>query len=221
MPEADPTGVKINWNSAFYEGSAWQYRFSMPHDIQGLINRFGGNDAFLTILDEYFDRKLHWQGNEPTFLNPWLHVYAGRPDKNVDRIHAIMAKDFKLAPSGYPGDEDVGAMSAWYLFAAMGFYPNAAQDIYLLSSPVFTKVTLKLGSTGKTFVISAPDVSPDNKYVQSATLNDQPWDRAWFRHSDIIGGAELVLKMGPKPSDWGTKTPPPSLTPSLSPSLTP
>lgn len=212
IPDMDPTVTKLGWKTIFMEGNAWQYRFSMPHDVQGLINRLGGNQAFIATLDEYFDRNLHWQGNEPCFLTPWLHVYAGRPDKNVDRVRAIAAKEFKLAPSGYPGDEDVGAMSAWYLFAAMGFYPNAGQDIYLLSSPLFTKVTMKLGNGGKTFVISAPNLSPEKKYVQSATLNGQPWDRAWFRHGDIVAGAELILQMGTTPSAWGTTTPPPSLT---------
>lgn len=212
MPDHDPASKVLGWSSAFYEGNAWQYRFSMPHDMQGLINRYGGNDAFLAALEEYFDRGLHWQGNEPCFLTPWLHVYAGRPDKNVDRVREIMARDFKLTPDGYPGDEDVGAMSAWYIFAAMGFYPNAGQDVYLLASPVFTKVTMKLDDSGKTFVISAPGVSAENRYIQSATLNGKPWDKAWIRHGNIINGAELVLKMGLKPSDWGTQIPPPSIT---------
>lgn len=213
MPDADPTVTRINWKTAFYEGNGWQYRFSVPHDMQGLINRYGGNTPFLSTLDEYFDRGLHWQGNEPTFLNPWAHVYAGRPDKNVDRVRTIMEKEFRLEPKGYPGDEDVGTMSAWYLFAAMGFYPNAGQDIYLMSSPLFKKMTMKLGNSGKTFVISAPNLSDANKYVQSATLNGKPLKNAWFRHGDIAKGAKLVLKMGPKPSKWGTQTPPPSMTP--------
>lgn len=215
MPDHDPASKVLGWSSAFYEGNAWQYRFSMPHDMQGLISRYGGNQPFLAVLDEYFDRKLHWQGNEPCFLTPWLHVYAGRPDRNVDRVREIMARDFKLSPDGYPGDEDVGAMSAWYLFAAMGFYPNAGQDVYLLASPVFSKITLKLGDSGKTLVIAAPGVTTENKYIQSATLNGKPWNQAWFRHRDIINGAELILKMGPKPSNWGMKTPPPVMTPAL------
>ncbi|NQX01827.1 glycoside hydrolase family 92 protein [bacterium] len=215
MPDHDPASKVLGWSSAFYEGNAWQYRFSMPHDMQGLIARYGGNQPFLAVLDEYFDRKLHWQGNEPCFLTPWLHVYAGRPDKNVDRVREIMARDFKLSPDGYPGDEDVGAMSAWYLFAAMGFYPNAGQDVYLLASPVFSKITLKLGDSGKTLIIAAPGVTTENKYIQSATLNGKPWNQAWFRHRDIINGAELLLKMGPKPSNWGMKTPPPVITPAL------
>jgi predicted alpha-1,2-mannosidase len=212
IPDADPALVTLGWTHAFYEGSAWQYRFTVPRDMQGLINRLGGPAPFLATLDEYFDRNLHWQGNEPCFLTPWLHGYAGRPDKNVDRVQAIMAKNFKVATGGYPGDEDVGAMSAWYIFAAMGFYPNAGQDLYLLGSPVFSKVTLRLGQTGQNFVVSAPGLSPTNKYVQSATLNGQPWNQAWFRHGDIVNGAELVLTMGAQPSAWGTLTPPPSIT---------
>ena len=144
IADSDPAKTVMGWSSSFMEGSAWQYRFSMPHDVQGLINRVGGNDAFLALLDEYFDRNLHYAGNEPGFLTPWLHTYAGRTDKNVDRVRAIMAKDFKLSPNGYAGDEDTGTMSAWYLFAAMSFYPNAGQDIYLLASPVFSSVGLKL-----------------------------------------------------------------------------
>ena len=213
MPDADPAKLTWGWGNAFYEGSAWQYRFSVPHDVQGLINRYGGDEAFVATLDEYFDRKLHYQGNEPGFLTPWLYVYAGRPDKVGDRVRAILANEFKLKAAGYPGDEDVGAMSAWYLFGAMGFYPNAGQDVYLIGSPLFAKTTIKLGESGKVFVITAANVSAENTYVQSATLNGKPWDKAWFQHADIMGGAELVLTMGPKPSAWGTQTRPPSITP--------
>jgi predicted alpha-1,2-mannosidase len=202
----------MGWTSTFYEGNAWQYRFSMPHDVAGLISHYGGDAAFIAVLDKYFDSGQHWAGNEPGFLTPWLYVYAGRPDKTVDRVREILSKNFKLKPSGYPGDDDVGAMSGWYLFSAMGFYPNAGQDVYLLGAPLFNKVTLTLGESGKKLVISAVDLSPENKYVQSATLNGQPWDKAWFRHADVINGAELVLKMGPKASDWGTRVRPPSLS---------
>ncbi len=213
MPDHDLGDRHMGWNSAFYEGTAWQYRFSMPHDVQGLINRLGGEEAFLAAMDAYFEGGHHWQGNEPGFLNPWLHVYAGRPDKTADRVHAILAKDFNLGPSGYPGDEDVGTMSAYYIFASMGFFPNAAQDIYLIGSPIFTRSVLQLGDSGKSLVISAPKASPENKYVQSLTLNGKSWNQAWFRHADIADGAELVFEMGPKPSAWGTKVRPPSLTP--------
>lgn len=207
-PEAKPYA---GWLPIFYEGSAWQYRFSVPQDIQGLMNRLGGPERFCSILDEYFDGGHHNQGNEPGFLTPWLYTYAGRPDKTVDRVRHILQKDYNLAADGYPGDEDVGAMSSWYVFGAMGFYPNAGQDVYLLGSPIFLKVRLHLAG-GKSFTIQAHGLSEQNCYVQSATLNGKPWNKAWFRHGDMIGGAALVLEMGPKPSPWGTRTPPPSLS---------
>ena len=212
LPDFDLTFNSGGSYAIYYEGSAWHYRFTVPHDQQGLINRLGGKGAYVAILDEYFDGHHHTHDNEPTFLTEWLYDYAGRPDKTVDRVRHTLAADYHLAPAGYAGDEDNGAMSSWYVFGAMGFYPNAGQDIYLLASPIFSKVTLKLGDSGKTFVISAPGVSETNRYVQSATLNGKPSDDAWLRHSDIINGAELVLTMGPKPSGWGTKTPPPSLS---------
>lgn len=207
-PEAKPYA---GWLPIFYEGSAWQYRFSVPQDIQGLMNRLGGPEKFSIALNEYFDRGHHDQGNEPGFLTPWLYTYAGRPDKTVDRVRAILQKDYKLAPDGYPGDEDVGAMSSWYVLGAMGFYPNAGQDVYLLGSPIFQKVRLQLAD-GRNFTIQAHGLSEQNRYVQSATLNGRPWNKAWFRHGDIIRGATLALEMGPRPSPWGTQTPPPSLS---------
>ncbi|MBC8101046.1 MAG: glycoside hydrolase family 92 protein [Cytophagales bacterium] len=211
LPDFDPARNDPAWLAIFYEGNAWHYRFSVPHDVQGLINRYGGATAFQTALDAYFDGKHHNQGNEPGFLTPWLNNYAGRPDKTADRVRTILEKDYKLAPNGYAGDEDVGAMSSWYVFGAMGFYPNAGQDVYLLGGPIFSRVQVQL-TKGKAFTILANRLSAQNPYIQSATLNGKPWNKAWFRHGDIIGGATLVLEMGPKPSRWGTQTPPPSLS---------
>ena len=201
----------FGWLPIFYEGNAWHYRFTVPHDIQGLINRLGGKDGFLRALDSYFDGGHHWQGNEPGFLTPWLYDYAGRPDKTVDRVRTILAKDYKLAPNGYAGDEDVGAMSSWYVFGAMGFYPNAGQDVYLLGSPLFSMVRIPLGR-GKAFTLYAKDLTGQNRYIQSATRNGKPWNQAWFRHEDITGGGTFVFQMGPTPSRWGTQNPPPSLS---------
>ncbi len=212
LPDFDPQPKSTGgWLPIFYEGTAWQYRFSVPHDVQGLINRMGGANAFIAVLDEYFDTNRHNQGNEPGFLTPWLYDYAGRPDKTADRVRAILAKDYKLAPNGYAGDEDAGAMSSWYIFGALGFYPNAGQDVYLIGSPLFPRSRVRLAGH-RTFEIVAKNVSETNRYIQSATLNDKLWNKAWFRHGDIIGGAKLVLTMGPKPSMWGKKTPPPSLS---------
>ena len=214
----DPAAHPAPWRPPFYEGSAWHYAFSMQHDVAGLIARHGGEDALFAFLERYFDEKLpgakragyHDQGNEPVFLNPWLYTYLGRPDKNVDRVRAIMERDYGTGRAGLPGNDDAGAMSSWYAFASLGFFPVAGQDVYLLASPVFTRSTLRLAG-GKQFVIQANNLTAENRYVQSANLNGKPWEKAWFQHQDIINGAVLVLEMGPKPSTWGTKAPhPPS-----------
>ena len=214
----DPAAHPAPWRPPFYEGSAWHYAFSMQHDVAGLIARHGGEAALFAFLERYFDEQLpgakragyHDQGNEPVFLNPWLYTYLGRPDKNVDRVRAIMERSYGIGRKGLPGNDDAGAMSSWYVFAALGFFPVAGQDVYLLASPVFTKSTVQLAG-GKQLVIQATNLTADNRYVQSAILNGKPWNKAWFQHGDISDGAVLVLDMGPKPSQWGTTAPrPPS-----------
>ncbi len=214
----NPNHIPRTWTPPFYEGSPWAYAFSMQHDVRGLINRHGGNAAFLAFLDRYFEEEWiengkktighHEADNEPSFLYPWLHTYAGRPDKNVDRVWETINKAFKTTRKGLPGNDDGGAMSSLYVFSAMGFMPVAGQDVYLLASPFFSTISMQLEG-GKTFHIRAKNLSETNKYVQSATLNGQPWNKGWFQHQDIINGAELVLEMGAKPSDWGTTAPPP------------
>jgi putative alpha-1,2-mannosidase len=104
-------------------------------------------------------------------------------------------------------------MSSWYAFQSMGFYPNPGQDVYLIGTPSFRESTIDLGGD-KTFTVRAENFTPDgtNRYVQSATLNGQPLDAAWFRHSQIASGGTLDLVMGPSPSRWGTTSPPPSMS---------
>lgn len=213
----NPEHYPHTWAPPFYEGSAWAYAFSMQHDVNGLIQRHGGKQEFLKFIDRYFDetkpdgRRVnhHDPGNEPSFLTPWLHTYVGRPDKNVDRVQYQLAKDYKPTRKGLPGNDDGGAMSSMYVFATMGFMPVAGQDIYLMGSPLFSEITMQLDK-GKKFVIKTKNLSPENKYVQKATLNGKNWDKAWFQHKDIINGAVLVLEMGAKPSEWGTTILPPS-----------
>lgn len=209
----DPQLSRRSWVGPFYEGTPWQYACYVNHDIQGLINRHGGKDKFLASLDRFFDGNYYNPGNEPDLLCPWLYTYVGRPDRNVDRVRTLLAKEYRPSRSGWPGNDDAGTMSAWYVFGAMGFFPNAGQDVYLMSSPLFSRITLRLGN-GKAFDITARNLSPANRYIQSATLNGKPWDKGWFRHQDIAQGAKLVLEMGPSPSGWGTKAePPPSVSP--------
>jgi predicted alpha-1,2-mannosidase len=201
------------WPDFYYESDLWTYSLYAPQDVRKLVALSGGNEAFVRRLDTTFDN-LHFDiTNEPGFLLPDLYLWAGRPDRTAARVSTFLHRAFQDSRGGIPGNDDSGAMSSWYAFQSMGFYPNAGQDIYLIGTPSFPEVNIDLGQ-GRHFNIVAENLTPDhlNRYVQSATLNGTPLDRAWFRHGDIANGATLHLVMGPHPSAWGTHTPPPSMS---------
>jgi putative alpha-1,2-mannosidase len=102
-------------------------------------------------------------------------------------------------------------MSSWYVWSAMGLYPNAGQPYYYIGSPLFTRASIDLGD-GLSFTVEAPDASEDNKYVLSATLDGEALDRSWLRHEEIARGGQLVLEMGDSPSGWGRDDSPPSVS---------
>ncbi|MBC8008849.1 MAG: glycoside hydrolase family 92 protein, partial [Burkholderiales bacterium] len=203
------------WEGPYYEGTPREYGASVPHDMAGLIQRYGGPAAFVAYLDELFDGGHFHLHNEPLFLVPYAYNYAGRPDRTAERVRRLVDTAFRLKPNGWPGQDDSGAMSSWYVWSALGLFPVAGQDVYLIGSPRFARGLFRLGGGGgKTFSIRAEGVSPENKYIQAATLNGRPHAQSWFHHADIIAGGELVLQMGPKPSAWATSAPPP---PSMAP----
>jgi predicted alpha-1,2-mannosidase len=212
VPGFSPTFRRPDyWNGPyFYEGTPWNYSTYFPHDMKLLISKHGENSNFVAFLDTLFNGKHYEMGNEPGFLTPYLYHYAGRPDKSLKQVRELLG-DYKVGRLGLPGQDDSGAMSAWYIFGSMGFFPVAGQDVYLIGSPLFSKSTVKLDS-GKTFTIIAKNTNNQNLYVQSAKLNGKKWDKCWFRHKDIINGGELVLEMGTIPSEWGTNVPPPSIS---------
>lgn len=202
---------KDPWNDPyFYEMGSSIYSGYYPHDMKGLINRLGGNGNLTSFLDNIFNKGYYDLNNEPGFLVPYLYNYCGRPDKTALRVRETL-NFFKVGNKGFPGQDDSGALSSWFVFGAMGFFPVAGQDVYLIGSPVFEKTTIDLGK-GRKFVIKAKNVSSENIYVQSVTLNGKVWTKNWFKHSDIISGAELILDMGKEPSEWGKTDLPPSIT---------
>ena len=194
-----------------YEGCAWNYSTYVPQDTAGLIARHGGDEAFVAFLDRLFDGKHFQMGNEPGFLQPYQYSYAGRPDRVAERVRANTSSYFRPERDGWPGNDDSGAMSAWYIFGVLGFYPVAGQDVYLISSPRFPEAKMTVGA-GKVFVIKAPATSETNKYIVAATLNGRPFNRAWLRHEEIITGGVLELSMASTPNDWGKSERPPSLS---------
>jgi predicted alpha-1,2-mannosidase len=221
----------------FAEMNSWIYTWYVSHDIQGLINLMGGRDNFnnkldalyteqyqtskYTFLDQFPDQTgligNYAQGNEFSRQIPYLHDYSCAPWKTQRRVREIMDVWYGAGPLGICGDEDTGLMSHWYVCSAMGIYsdpmiPN--YPVWLIGSPIFKKSTIDLGNK-KTFVIEAKNVSAQNKYVQSATLNGEPLNRTWFEHSTLVKGGTLVLIMGPRPNkQWGSS--PESVPPSMS-----
>jgi predicted alpha-1,2-mannosidase len=194
----------------FYEGNSWTYSLYVPQDVAGLIRKSGGSQRFVDRLDAFFDVPGRYDvGNEPGFLSPYLYIWAGRQDKTAERVREIVAKSYHVGRKGLPGNDDSGAMSSWYAFSAMGVFPNAGQDVYLIGSPAIPEVTLHLAGD-RTFAIEAKNVSDVNRYVVSATLNGRPLDHAWLRHEDIVQGGRLVLEMAEKPGRWPTGELPPS-----------
>lgn len=210
----------------FAECNSWIYTFSVQHDVQGLINLMGGRRKFNTKLDQLFVEQtspmdkpaflgqfpdesaligMYCQGNEPAFHIPYLYDYSGEPWKTQARVREIMQLFYNDGPSGLPGDDDGGAMSAWYVFSAIGFYPvTPGFPDYEIGSPIFKKVMINVGG-GKTFVIEAKHVSWRNKYIQSATLDGKPLSKPWIQHEDIVKGGTLVLEMGKMPNkSWGS-----------------
>lgn len=144
-------------------------------------------------------------GNEPGFHVPYLYNYAGKPWKTQFRIRQIMDIWFDDSPLGLPGDEDGGAMCAWYVFSAMGFYPvTPGTGIYAIESPFFERTEIELPDE-KRFIIEAKNNSKRNKYIQSARLNGQSINRPWLTHEEIMNGGILKLEMGEHPNkNWGT-----------------
>jgi len=219
----------------FAETNAWIYTFHVQHDVQGLINLFGGRENFIAKLNQLFVEQyvmdkpaflgqfpdmsgligMYCQGNEPSFHIPYLYNYAGQPWMTQRRVREIMKLWYNAGPFGLSGDDDGGAMSSWYVFNAMGFYPQCpGRPIYDIGSPIFEKITINVGKA-KTFVIEVKNVSDKNKYIQSATLNGQPLNKPWFEHTELVKGGKLILEMGPRPNEkWGSA--PEAVPPSLS-----
>jgi len=190
------------WEAPFYEGNGWQYSTYVPHDVRQLITLVGGERAFVEWLDQFFDKGIYNHNNEPDFLAAYLYIHAGRPDRTAERVRHILATEYSADRSGLPGNDDAGAMSSWYVWGAIGLYPNAGQPFYYIGSPLFRRITIGLGN-GRAFLIEASETSETNRYVQSATLDGEPLRRAWLRHDEVARGGRLVLQMGPRPSTWG------------------
>lgn len=213
----EPFSPTANGDRYYTEGTAWQYTWYVPHDVQGLIDLMGGADRFNARLDSVFtqalDRNLaQWNGyynhaNEPSQQAPYLFNYALAPYKTQQWVRKIMSENYLYSnsPGGLPENDDCGQMSAWYVFSALGFYPVCpGQPVYQIGSPLFPEASIHLDN-GKVFTVRALNTGEDNIYIQSATLDGKSYDRSWISHSDILAGGELVFTMGSAPNmNWAS-----------------
>ena len=192
----------------YTEGNAWQYTWHVQHDVPGLIELFGGEEAFLNKLDSVFTVELkttqadvtgligqYAHGNEPSHHVTYLYTLAGRPERTQELVRQIFDTQYRPEPDGLCGNDDCGQMSAWYMFSAMGFYPvDPVSGNYVFGAPQMPQITLNLAN-GKTFTVIAEGISAENKYVESVTLNGEPYTKNYITHEDILNGGTLVFKM--------------------------
>ncbi len=217
----DPLLVGRRPNRYYTESNAWQYIWSVQHDIQGLINLFGGRDQFIKKLDAFFSMSpdisapkyvgvvgtigQYVHGNQPSHHVAYLYDYAGQPWKTQLRVREICRTLYRTGPGGICGNEDMGSLSSWYVLSSIGFYPvTPGSDCYSIGSPSFDEVRIDAG-TGKVFIIRTVNNSDRNIYIQSASLNGKVFSRTWITQKEITDGGTLVFHMGPEPEKkWGS-----------------
>ena len=221
MQPIDDKGIFIrpfspdDYTAHICESNGWQYLWSVPQDIRGLITLVGGKNRFAEKLDSMFtyipagkeDLPIfstgmigqYAHGNEPSHHVIYLYNKARQPWKTQKYVAQVMHNLYFNAPAGLCGNEDCGQMSAWYVFSAMGFYPvNPVSGEYEIGTPLFPEMRMHLDN-GKTFTVLAPAVNRENIYVQSVKLNGKPYDKSYITHQQIMDGATVEFEMGPEP----------------------
>ncbi|MGH8373321.1 MAG: GH92 family glycosyl hydrolase, partial [Gammaproteobacteria bacterium] len=216
----DPAAV--GYGSDYTEGNAWQYSWYEPQDIGGLIRALGGDDKLVAKLNDVFDAKVnpkefanvedisgligyYAHGNEPSHHIAYLYGYAGEPWMTQQRLKQIMDTQYAPTPTGLAGNDDLGQMSAWYIFTALGFYPVApASNQYVIGRPFLERAVLHLPD-GKTFTITADGLGENHPYIGSVTLDSKPLARDYLTYADIRNGGTLHFVMQAQPNKhWAT-----------------
>jgi predicted alpha-1,2-mannosidase len=215
----------IEWGGPFTEGNSWHYTWSVFQDTKGLINLIGGDANFNAKLDSVFSEPnkvktgtyggmihemtemvaanmgQYAHGNQPIQHMIYLYDYAGEPWKSQFHARDAMYKLYNATENGYPGDEDQGQTSSWYVLSALGIYSvTPGTDQYAIGSPMFKKITLNL-ENGKKFIIDAAANDKNHVYIQSATLNGKTFTKNYITHSELTNGGVLKLEMSDKPNE--------------------
>ena len=209
----------------YCEGTAWQWTWFVPHDVEGLVKLMGGEEAFVEKLDSLFtvDSSLDGEttsadisgligqyahGNEPSHHVIHLYNYVNRPWRTQELVDSVYRSQYANNVDGLSGNEDCGQMSAWYILNSMGFYQVCpGKPVYSIGRPAFDKAVINLPSE-KTFSIVVKNNSKSNKYIESVLLNGKPLDTPFFGHQDIVAGGIMEIKMTDHPTQWGSNNSP-------------
>ncbi len=192
-------GADFSNAPGFHEGSAWNYTFYVPHDVLGLAKLMGGKQKFINKLQMVFDKNLYDPANEPDIAYPYLFSYfKGEEWRTQKEVTRLLNKYYTDKPSGIPGNDDTGTMSAWAVFSMMGIYPDCpGSPYYTVTSPVFDKVTLHLDSRyypDGDITITADRSNATGKYIKSVSLGGKKLNSFRISHKDLIKNKNLIMK---------------------------
>lgn len=211
-----PARGRLEHDYGSVESNPYQQGWFVPHDLDGLVELLGGREATLADLETFFNNTpgdFRWNdyynhANEPVHHVPFLFNQLGKPWLTQKWTRTICANAYKNSVEGLVGNEDVGQMSAWYVLASCGIHPvTPGTTRYEITTPVWREAKFRVGEN-KYFTVIANNQGPDNLYIQSATLNGQPYKRCWIDYATIMDGSTLVLELGPRPhTSWGVETP--------------
>ena len=184
----------------FHEGSAWNYTFFVPHDVEGLAKLMGGKKKFVDKLQMVFDTGLYDPANEPDIAYPYLFSrFPGEEWRTQKEVSRLLGKHFTTAPDGIPGNDDTGTMSTWAIFSMLGFYPDApGEPYYTITSPVFDEAEIDLGN-GKTLTVTADRTTPGDIYIDSMSLGGKPLKKYRISHDELVKGGKLDFKLRTTP----------------------
>ena len=215
--------AKAGTGSGFTEGNAWQYSWYQPQDEQGLINLLAGRDKLIAKQDAMFDQKVdpaiyanvedisgmigqYIHGNEPSHHLAYLYMYAGAPLKTQSRLKQIVDSQYKPAPDGLVGNDDLGQMSAWLVFTALGFYPVApGSNQYVLGRPFVDRAVLHLPN-GRLLTIESVGMGEERGFVKDVSFNGSSLDRSYITHEELMKGGELkFIFSAEKDAEWSRR----------------
>ena len=193
-------GANFEPSPGFHEGNSWNYTFYVPHDIAGLTKLMGGKKKFVDKLQMVFDKKYYDMANEPDIAYPYLFSnFKGEEWRTQKTVRGLLRDYYHNAPNGLPGNDDTGTMSAWAVFAMMGFYPACPGDVnYTLTSPLFDKVTIKLNpdyyKKGE-LVIGTNRTHADEIYIQEVKAGSKKLNGYFISHDELVNAGSIEYKL--------------------------